>query len=56
MKKNIAQGLTTRNEFASYRLRSRRHSQVSDGRLRQERDSIHRFCQQANQVAVDKTS
>ena len=45
MKIASARGLTTRNEFVSFRLRSPRQSQVSDGRLRRKRDSIHRFCQ-----------
>ena len=43
MKMASAQGLTTENDFVSSRLRSRRQSQVSDGRLRRERDLINNF-------------
>jgi hypothetical protein len=58
MKPTFAQSSPPGIEFVSSRLRSRRQSQVSDGRLRRERDSTHKLClfQKANQVAVDKTS
>jgi hypothetical protein len=44
MKTAFAQSSPPGTEFVSSRLRSRRQSEVSDGRLRRERDSTHKFC------------